>query len=368
MIEILDLKTQYQAIRSEILEKVDEIFSACSFIQGPYVRDFESAFGKLHDDVHTVTCANGTVALALALEAAGVRRGDEVITTPFTFFATAETICQLGAKPVFADVDPETFNLDPKQIEARITPKTRAILPVHIFGNPCDMDQIVSIAEKHSLKVVEDCAQAHLARYKGKSVGSFGEAGTFSFYPSKNLGAFGDAGAVVSRSESVAQKMRQLADHGQSVKYRHDLLGYNYRMAAVQAGILSIKLKHLKKWTEARNQIAAWYREGLKTLGSRVVFQKTTPSSEHAYHLVSLLVDDRDQVAQSLRELGVGTAIHYPIPLHLQPALAFLENQKGDFPVTENLCARVLSLPAYPELSKDRVDEVCQKLIKVLRG
>lgn len=367
MISIVDLNKQFQLIRSEILAKTEEILTSCSYIHGRYVADFENEFAAVHNADYCSGCSNGTSALFLALASIGIGPGDEVITAPNTFIATAEAISHTGAKPVFVDVDPLTYTLDPDLLENVITARTKAIVPVHLYGNPADMNRIIDVASRHGLAVVEDCAQAHLATYRGEKVGTLGSAGAFSFYPGKNLGACGDAGAVLSNDLALIDKVRKLLNHGRSEKYIHEIIGYNHRMDEIQAGILSVKLKYLRHWTDERIKLAGRYS---KLLGEHnaIGIPHVQDGGEHVYHLYVVQLDDRDRVAEVLCSKGIATGIHYPLPLHLQPAYQYLGYKRGDFPVTERLAERVLSLPMFPELTNSEIETVCSLLADATAG
>jgi dTDP-4-amino-4,6-dideoxygalactose transaminase len=367
MIQLIDLNKQYETIKPQVDAKIQEVIQSNAFIQGKYAAEFDKKFAASHAISHCISCSNGTTALQLALMAAGIKEGDEVITTTNTFIATAEAICHVGAKPVLVDIHPETYNMDVSKIEAAITPRTKAIIPVHIYGNPVNMGALMKLAHAKNLMIFEDCAQAHLAKYDGKTVGSFGVAGTFSFYPGKNLGAFGDAGAVVTNSNELAAKMRMLLDHGRSEKYYHNIIGYNFRMDGIQAAILSTKLEHLQKWTQLRQKWAALYTEILSKR-PEIITPKLEPKSEHVFHIYALQLDNRDLIAEKLKAKGIATGIHYPIPLHLQPALSYLGHRLGDFPVSEAASKRYLSLPIYPELTEADVEYIAKELIHAVEA
>jgi dTDP-4-amino-4,6-dideoxygalactose transaminase len=356
-VPFLDLKAQFRQIEHEVLPMVKEAMENAAFIGGPQVSGFESEFAAFCDSEYCVGVNSGTDALRFALLAAGVRPGDEVITVPNTFIATTEAISQVGAKPVFADIDPKTYNIDVSKIPAAITPKTKAIIPVHLYGQPADMDPLLEMAGKHKLAVIEDACQAHGALYKGKKAGSLGITGCFSFYPGKNLGAYGEGGAVVTQSEEIANKIRMIRDHGQAKKYYHDMEGYNGRLDAIQAGILRIKLRRLEGWNKSRRQNASYYDELLSGIpGVTIPFQPEHAAS--VYHLYVILVNDRDGLQKYLGDKGIGTGLHYPVPLHLQKAYANKGYKKGDFPVTESVANRLLSLPMFPELTKEQIEYV----------
>lgn len=366
MIPLVDLEAQYQQIKEEIDEIIRDVVNSRAFIQGRYVAAFETEFARLQQCGHVVGCSNGTSALFLALLAAGIKAGDEVITTPATFIATAEAICHVGAVPVFVDVDPATYTIDPSLIESKITSRTKAILPVHLYGNPADMDSIMALARAHDLRVIEDCAQAHLATFNSKSVGTFGDAGAFSFYPGKNLGAFGDAGAVITGDYERAKMMRLLADHGRESKHIHTIIGYNQRMDGLQGGILLAKLKHLQRWTEQRRSNAHHYSSLLHDV-EELQLPFSHELSKHVYHLYVVQVPNRDTVLSYLQEHGVAASIHYPIPLHLQPALKYLGYREGDFPVAEHAARHIVSLPMYPELTTEQIGHICSLLVTAVK-
>lgn len=362
-VSFVDLKMQYEAIKPEIQAAIDEVFRAGIFIQGPSVAKFETTFAQKLGAPHGIGCSNGTAALSLALEALGIGRGDEVVTVAHTFIATAEAICHVGAIPVFADIDPGSYCMDPASFEAAITPRTRAVIPVHLYGTPCGMDSILSIARTHRLKVVEDAAQAHLATYNGRCVGTLGDCGTFSFYPAKNLGAYGDAGFIVCRSPETAALIRKLRDHGRSSKYEHEIVGYNQRMDALQAAMLSVKLSHLDAWIEARRRVAARYDGRLQPAGFKTI--KPTEGSTPVYHLYVVEMSNRDEVKMALAQEGIETGVHYPLPLHLQPA--FARGTPVSLPATERVAKRVLSLPVYPELADEDISRICDIVLKHAR-
>lgn len=365
MIPLVDLDKQYQSIKKDIDTAISNVITSKSFIQGPFASSFEHEFSQVHRTKNVICTANGTMAITVALEAAGIGRGDEVITTPHTFIATVEAILEVGAKPVFIDIDPHTYNLNPSLIESAITKNTKAILPVHIYGNPADMKSICKIAKKHHLIVIEDCAQAHLATIGNKFVGNFGQAGTFSFYPGKNLGAYGDAGAVITPHQRLASKIRMLIDHGRKDKYTHQIVGHNYRIDGLQAAILSAKLRHLQDWTTLRQQKADLYRRFLQG-NHKIILPQSYPRARHVYHLFVIQVPHRNQLLDFLKGEGIAAGIHYPIPLHLQPALKHLGYHHGDFPVCEKISRHIISLPLYPEITPSEIKTICQKINKFL--
>lgn len=360
LIPFLDLKEQYSQIKPEIDAAVARVVSSGHFVLGPEVTAFEERFADYCKTAHCRAVNSGTSALHLALLAAGVGPGDEVITVSMTFVATTAAILYSGAKPVFVDVDPVTWTMDPGLIEAAITPRTKAILPVHLHGLMSDMDPIMEIARRYGLVVIEDAAQAHGAEYRGRRAGSIGDLGCFSFYPGKNLGAFGEGGAVVTDRPEFARRVSLLRDWGQEAKYDHVIPGYNYRMDEIQSAILNVKLDYLERWTEARRSLAERYNELL----SELPFARPRPPSHsrHVYHVYSIRLQRRDDALTSLRDASIGAGIHYPIPVHLQKAYAELGYQAGDLPVTEMLANDFLSLPIYPELLPDRATEVVSTL------
>ena len=364
VIPYLDLAAQYRPIKDEILAAVNGILDTNQYILGAEVQAFEAAFAAAHHGAHAVAVNSGTSALHVALLAAGIGPGHDVITTPFTFIATVAAIGYTGATPVFVDIDPETYTIDPARIDAAITPRTRAIVPVHLFGQPADMDPILEIAERRGLAVIEDAAQAHLAEYKGRPVGAFGFAGCFSFYPGKNLGAYGEGGAVVTNALEHATVMRQLRDWGQPRRYEHERKGFNYRMDGLQGAILNVKLRHLAAWTEARRAVARRYGQLLTDVAVTVPIER--PYVRHVYHVYPVRVRDRDAVQRALTAEGIQTGIHYPIPVHLQKAWAELGHGRGSFPHAEAAAGEVLSLPIYPELNDAQILRVANTLTRIV--
>jgi dTDP-4-amino-4,6-dideoxygalactose transaminase len=363
----LDLKAQYEPIRGEIADAIQQVLDRTAFAGGPFVAQFEKDFATFCGTRFSAGVGSGTDALWMALLGLGIGPGDEVITVPDTFIATAEAISWCGARPVFVDVDPVTYNMDPSKIEAAITPKTRAIIPVHLFGQTADMDPILEIARKRKLFVVEDASQAHGAEYKGKKAGSIGDAGCFSFYPGKNLGAYGEAGGVVTDNEELDKKIRMLRDHGQAKKYYHSLIGWNARMDGIQGAVLSVKLKHLSAWNEGRRRNAAIYDELLKGV-KEITTPKQAGYAKHVYHIYAIRVADRDRLITSLAEKDIHCGIHYPIPLHLLDAYTSLGYQKGGFPVAEKAAAEFVSLPMYPELTGEQLSRVSAELKATIAG
>lgn len=360
MIPFLDLKRQYQAIQSEIDAAVLSTLASGQYVLGPAVECFEEHFAHYCQTEHAVALNSGTSALQLALLSAGIQPGDEIITVAMTFVATAAAITYVGAKPVFVDIDPGTWTMDPEKISAAITTKTRAIVVVHLHGRMADMDPILAIAKAHHLTVIEDAAQAHGAIYKGKVAGSIGDIGCFSFYPGKNLGAYGEGGAMVTQHAELAKKARLMRDWGQEKKYWHVIPGFNFRMDHLQGAILNVKLRHLPKWLAARQSRARLYDYYCDKYD--IPRPVTLAEHEHTYHVYAVRVTQRDTIQQQLLTRGIHTNIHYPIPVHLQPAYSFLNGRVGDLPETETLAKQMLSLPIFPELSDEEVATVGEAL------
>jgi dTDP-4-amino-4,6-dideoxygalactose transaminase len=354
----LDLKAQYQSIKTEIDAAIHGVLESCQFVLGSEVAAFERDFAAYCGTTECIALNSGTSALHLALLAAGIAPGDEVITTPFTFVASVAAILYAGARPVLVDIDPRSFTIDPAHIEAAITPRTKAILPVHLYGQPADMDPIMDIARKHRLVVIEDAAQAHGARHKGRPVGSIGDMACFSFYPGKNLGAYGEGGAVTTSNPDYANTIRMLRDWGQDRKYHHLLRGYNYRMEGFQGAVLRVKLRHLELWTEARRAIVRQYNDLLSDCDLETPAEM--PWARHVYHVYTIRSNERDNLQTTLAKEGIQTGIHYPVPVHLQPAYADLGYGPGAFPQAEAAAKQVLSLPLYPELSPQAVVQVAE--------
>jgi dTDP-4-amino-4,6-dideoxygalactose transaminase len=360
-IPLVDLHAQYLTIKDEIDDAIARVISRSAFIGGDELRQFEKEFASYCEAKACVGVGNGTDALYLALRALGIGSGDEVITVAHTFIATAETISLTGARPVFVDVKEDSMLMDPDLLEAAITSRTRAIIPVHLYGQPCEMDRIMAIARRHGLKVIEDAAQAHGARWRGKRAGSMGDAACFSFFPGKNLGAFGDGGAVVSQDEKLIEQIRALANHGRVDKYIHENEGVNSRLDGMNAAILRVKLRNLDAWNAARRRHARQYMEVLR--GSAAVLPVVHPNAEPVWHLFVVKVAARDQVQARLNEQGIAAGVHYPLPLHWQPAYRHLKIAEGALPVTERVAESILSLPMYPELSQNQVCAIGGALI-----
>jgi len=371
-VPFLDLKTQYKQIEHEVVPMITEAMTNGAFIGGPQVEGFENEFAAFCDSSYCAGVNSGTDALRFALMATGVGAGDAVVTVPNTFIATTEAISQVGATPVFVDIDEKTYNMDPQKLEdclnnryahgsVRSAHGPKAVIPVHLYGQPADMDPILEIAKKHNLMVIEDACQAHGALYKDKKAGSFGHVGCFSFYPGKNLGAYGEGGAIVTQDQGIADTIRMIRDHGQAKKYFHTMEGYNGRLDAIQAGVLRIKLKRLADWNSRRHDNAEYYHELLSELDG-LALPTEASFARSVYHLYVVLADDRDGLQKHLGEKGIGTGLHYPLPLHLQKAYAHLDYKEGDFPVTEAAAERLLSLPMFPELTREQIEYVADTI------
>jgi dTDP-4-amino-4,6-dideoxygalactose transaminase len=361
----LDLKAQYRSIKPEIDEAIARVLESCQFVLGPEVEGFENEFAEYCGTTDCIAVNSGTSALHLALLAAGVGPGDEVITVPFTFVASVATILYTGAKPVLVDIEPRTFNMNPAAIQAAISPRTKAIMPVHLYGHPADMDFIMDVAREHGLIVIEDAAQAHGAKYKGRPVGSIGDIACFSFYPAKNLGAYGEGGAVTTSNPAYAEKIRSLRDWGQDRKYHHVLRGYNNRLEAIQGAILRVKLRQLEIWTEARRRIVEKYGDLLAD--ADVVLPAEREWARHVYHLFTVRCKNRDVTQAALLKHGIQTGVHYATPVHLQPAYGELGYGPGSLPESEKAAKEVLSLPIYPELTDAQLELVAEALTACAR-
>jgi dTDP-4-amino-4,6-dideoxygalactose transaminase len=364
-VPFLDLRSHHEPLRDEFRAAIEEVIDSGAFAGGPFVEKFEEDFAAYCDCRCALGLGSGTEALWLSLLALGVGTGDEVITVPGTFMATAEAISYSGARPVFVDIDERTYTMDPAGLEGAITRKTKAIIPVHLFGQPADMDPILEFARSHGLFVIEDAAQAHGAEYKGRRVGSLGDIGCFSFYPGKNLGAFGEAGAVVSDKSALQEKIRILRDHGQIRKYHHTMVGWNCRMDGIQAAVLRIKLRHLEKGNELRRSHAAQYDRALVGL-EEIVTPYENPYARHVYHIYAIRVRERDETIRRLAEMGIACGIHYPVPVHLQEAYSTLGYEAGSFPIAEQAAKEFISLPMFPELTSAQVEMVAESLKEVL--
>jgi dTDP-4-amino-4,6-dideoxygalactose transaminase len=358
MVPFIDLKEQHQGIRAELEASVLRVLTSGRYALGPEVEEFEREFAAFCGAKHAVAVNSGTSSLHLALLAAGVGPGDEVITVPFTFVATVASIMYTGAAPVLVDIGPDTYTMDPSHLQAAITPRTKALIPVHLYGHPADMDPILEIARRHGLAVIEDAAQAHGAEYHGRRTGSMGDLACFSFYPTKNLGSCGEGGMVVTNDAELARTVAIMRDWGQKEKNVHELPGFNYRMTAFQGAVLRVKLKHVEAWTEARRRLARRYNDLLPS--DRVQLPVQRPDCRHVHHLYVVRTPERDALKESLAKARVHTAVHYPIPVHLQPYYARLGYGRGSFPVSEKAAEQVLSLPLYPELAEGSVSDVAE--------
>ncbi len=356
-INMLDLKRELNTIGGEIKAAIAESLTDTIFINGPRVKRFEANVATYLGVKHAIGVANGTDAIHLALRGAGIKEGDEVITTPNTFFATVEACAYIGATPVFSDIDGGTLNIDPDKIESKITAKTTAILPVHLFGLPANMEKIMQIAEKHNLKVIEDCAQSFGAALNGKMTGSFGTAGTTSFYPTKNLGAYGDGGMVFTNDDNVADLVHKYREHGSARRYYHDIIGYNSRLDDIQAAILNVKLGHINKFNEERKKVAAKYHALLK---GKVKVQQCYAGADHIYHQYTILVKNRDAVIDALNKADIGSSIFYPVPCHLQKSVKYLGYKEGSMPITERIAQQVLSIPIHQYITDKEIEKVAK--------
>lgn len=365
MVPLIDLKIQHRSIASEIEAAIKNVCDNTAFILSDEMKAFETEFAAYCGAAHGVGVANGTEALFLALKALGIGPGDEVIVPANTFIATAAAVCHAGATPVFVDIDSDTYCIDPAKISGAITEKTKAIMPVHLYGHPADMGAIMNIARSNGLKVVEDCAQAHGTQYKGKQVGSIGDAAGFSFYPSKTLGAYGDAGMVMTNSDEVCENLKLLRDNGRTTWYEHAIIGYNSRLDGIQAAILRVKLKYLNKWVDLRRAHAKQYGELLGDVkGLTLPVEK--PDAKHSYYVYVVRTDNRDKVMAELKEKGCGCGIHYPVPLHLQPAFSLLGGKEGDHPISERYAKQIISIPMFPELTPEQVSEAATIIREVV--
>jgi len=356
MIPMVDLQRQYKTLKADIDTAIQSVLDSTQFILGPNVTELEKEIAAYHGVPHAIGIASGTDALLLSLRACGIGAGDEVITTPFTFIATAEVISLLSATPVFADIRPETFNIDPDKIEEKITKKTKAVIPVHLYGHPADMDPIIKIARKYNIKVIEDCAQAFGATYNGKKVGTIGDFGCFSFFPSKNLAGYGDGGIIITRNENLAKVIRLLRNHGSAVKYHHSILGYNSRLDEIQAAIVRVKMKKIEEFNNRRRINADLYRTFIKR--NDVSFPIEMPDCKHIYHQFTIRSKNRDSIMDTLKSNNISSAIYYPVPLHKQEVFV-LQNISGNNLINSEICAgEVLSLPMFPELEKEEIQYI----------
>jgi len=374
-IPFLDLKSQYSSVREDVQREINEVLDNTAYICGKKVAAFEREFAKANNAKFCLGLSSGTDALHLAYWTLGIgissqvreqklrEEMDQVIVPVNTYIATSETITMVGARPVFVDHEEESFNIDPKKIEQKITRRTKAIVVVHLYGQPADMDPILTICRKHNLILIEDCSQAHFAEYKGRRVGTFGQVATFSFYPGKNLGAYGEAGAVLTNDEALYDQMLRYRQHGAIVKYSHDIEGHNYRMEELQAAVLGVKLRHLDKWTEARREVAARYRSMLAEV-KQVKVAAELPYARHVYHLLEVRVQKRQELMEYLKDKNIETGLHYPEPLHLQRAYGYLGYRRGDFPIAEECCREILSVPLFAEMTEAQTQYVVDSIIE----
>ena len=360
-VPFVDLKAQYKDIGDEVVAEIKQVMENCAFSGGPFVERFEEEFASFSQCKYAIGLGSGTEALWLVLLAYGIGPGDEVITVPNTFIATAEAISFCGAKPVFVDIDEKTYTMNPDILTHAITPRTKAIIPVHLFGQMADMDPIMDFAGEKGLFVIEDACQAHGARYKDRVAGSIGHAGCFSFYPGKNLGAYGEAGAIVTNNAEINSRVRILRDHGQPKKYYHDMIGWNARMDGLQGAILSVKLKFLERWNDARRKHAALYNKFLAKLDG-IIIPHEADYARHVYHIYAIQVQNRDALINALAKEGIHCGIHYPVPVHLQKAYRFLEQKEGSFPLAEKCAEKLVSLPMYPEIGEELITYVANKI------
>ena len=365
MIPFVDLKSQYDSIKDKIDEAIQNVLNNTSFIMGEELKKFEEEYALFCDVKYAIGVANGSDALILALKACSIGEGDEVITTPHTFIATAEAISNVGGKIVFVDIDPKTYTIDISKIKEKINERTKAIIPVHLYGQFSDMEPIMELAKKYNLKIIEDAAQAHGAEYKGEKVGSIGDVACFSFYPGKNLGAYGDAGMITTNDGEIAEKVKLLRNHGRiTKKYEHEIEGYSSRLDNLQAAILRVKLKYLNEWNDMRRSNAKKYNELLSNIDG-IITPYEADYAKHVYHLYVIRTEKgRDKLREELKSKGIATGIHYPIPLHLQPAYRYLEFKEGDFPVTEKASQEILSLPMFAELNDEQIEEIVELIKK----
>jgi dTDP-4-amino-4,6-dideoxygalactose transaminase len=358
-IPFVDLKSQYETIKSEIDEAISNVLSETAFIGGKYVNKFEEDFAQKYGVKHCISVANGTDSLYIIMKMLGIGIGDEVVTVANSWISSSETISQTGATPIFVDTDPQLYTIDESLLESAITKNTKAIIPVHLYGQACDMDKITAIANKYNLAIIEDCAQSHFSEYKGKRVGTIGIAGSFSFYPGKNLGAYGDAGCIITNDDELAIKCKMFARHGALKKHAHEMEGINSRLDGLQAAILSVKLKYILKWTERRIANAAIYDE---FLGENVIKPIVRPDTKHTYHLYVIRNKKRDELAEFLKERGIATAVHYPVALPNMKAYEYLGNTNKDFPIASQYQNEILSLPMYPEMTEEQIKYVCKTI------
>jgi dTDP-4-amino-4,6-dideoxygalactose transaminase len=360
-VPFVDLKAQYRSLKAEIDAAIQSVIDKTAFVRGPHVEEFERAFAEKYGVKHCISCANGTDAIYITLKALGIGQGDEVITVANSWISTSETISQAGARPVFVDIDPDYYHIDASKIEEKISPKTRVVIPVHLFGQPASIDEIKAICEKHGLFLIEDCAQAHFATYKDQKVGTFGIAGTFSFYPGKNLGAYGDGGAIITNDDGLATKARMFANHGSLRKHQHEMEGINSRLDGIQAAILNVKLKYVDGWNCGRQQNALKYNKRLSAI-PRIQTPKIRENAFHIFHLYVIRTEKRDELADYLKSRQIETGIHYPTALPFLQAYKYLDHKPSDFPVAYQYQREILSLPMFPELSDDQIAYVANSI------
>lgn len=361
-VPFIDLKLQYKNLKSEIDNAVLDVLSNCHFIMGPNVKSLEEEIAKFLNVKHVIACASGSDAILLSLMAYGIKQGDEVITTPFTFFATAGAIVRLGAKPVFVDIDAQTYNINPSLVKEKITSKTKAIIPVHIYGQAADLDPLKTIAAEHNIALIEDCAQAFGAKYKNKYVATIGDLGCISFFPTKNLGCFGDGGAITTNNDTLAEKLRLLRLHGAKPKYYHKLIGINSRLDEIQAAILRVKLKYISLWNSTRQNIAQKYNTAFRN--TNITIPYAADYGRHIYHQYAIKIGNRDKVLEFLKSNKIEAGIYYPLSMHLQECFKELGYSKGDLPVSENTTETILSLPIFAEMTEDQINFVAEKVIE----
>ena len=360
-VPFVDLKAQYRSLKAEIDAAIQSVIDKTAFVRGPHVEEFERAFAEKYGIKHCISCANGTDAIYITLKALGIGPGDEVITVANSWISTSETITQAGARPVFVDIDPHYYHIDASKIEEKISPKTRAVIPVHLFGQPASIEEIKAICEKHNLFLIEDCAQAHFATFYGRKVGTFGIAGTFSFYPGKNLGAYGDGGAIITNDDGLASKAKMFANHGSIRKHQHEMEGINSRLDGIQAAILNVKLKYIDGWNLARYHNALKYNERLSTI-AQIHAPKIRGNAFHIFHLYVIRTEKRDGLANNLKSKQIETGIHYPTALPFLQAYKYLNHKPSDFPLAYQYQGEILSLPMFPELDDAQVDYVVNSI------
>lgn len=365
-IPLVDLKIQYSQIKSEIDSAIKNVIDETAFIKGKYVDEFESNYAKLFGVKHCISVANGTDSLFISMKILGIGSGDEVITVANSWISTSETITLTGAKPIFIDIEPNHYTIDVSKIEEKISSKTKAIIPVHLFGHPANMTKIMEIAKKYNLKVIEDCAQAHLAKWQGKIIGTIGDIGSFSFFPGKNLGAYGDGGGIITNNDSYAEKIRMFANHGALVKHAHKIEGMNSRLDGMQAAILNVKLKYLQQWTDQRIKVASMYNNLLSNING-IEIPKVNSNAYHVFHLYVIRTNQRNSLIKTLNNNNISTGIHYPTPLPYLDAYKYLDYSKNDFPISSSYSDNILSLPMYPELNMEQVSKISKIIIKKLK-